>query len=301
MNTIEKMIKDSRSNIKVNTLNAYVTNIHKVFKEVFNNDINTDNFNKFSKVKKYLETLNLATRKNILVAIIVLLQAYNTPSHILKKYNTYFKELSIEYENNYNKQIKSDKEKLNWVTKTEIDNKLKSLEILIDKMNMDKLSKNDKDIIQQHLVISLYIGEHIPPIRNDYAGMKISNTELKKCNYIDLNNNQIILNNYKTDKTYGTKKINIPTYILELITRWIKYNDSGYLLINIRQGDPMTKNGLTKYLNKIFKPKKVSTTILRKVYLSNKYPVLYNRKDMKNDAYVMGHSIDTQQSIYTKK
>ena len=43
----------------------------------------------------------------------------------------------------------------------------------------------------------------------------------------------------------------------------------------------MTNNGLTKYLNKIFKPKKVSTTLLRKLYLSEKYPVIHNRKDMK--------------------
>ena len=46
----------------------------------------------------------------------------------------------------------------------------------------------------------------------------------------------------------------------------------------------MTKNGLTKYIYKIFKPRKVSTTILRKVYLTTKYPVIYNRKDMKDDA-----------------
>ena len=63
----------------------------------------------------------------------------------------------------------------------------------------------------------------------------------------------------------------------------------------------MKKNGLTKYLNKIFKPKKVSTTLLRKLYLSEKYPVVHNRKDMKKDAYVMGHSVSTQQGIYRKK
>ena len=63
----------------------------------------------------------------------------------------------------------------------------------------------------------------------------------------------------------------------------------------------MTNNGLTKYLNKIFKPKKVSTTILRKLYLSEKYPVIHNRDDMKKDAYIMGHSVETQQGIYRKK
>ena len=301
MDDILKTIKKDRSNIKDNSLNAYISNIKKVFNELFKGDISIDNFNQFAKVKKYLETLTPATRKNITIAIVILLRAYKVSNYIVNKYKKYFEEQSIEYENNYNKQLKSEKEKKNWVTKEEIDTILKTLKDKISKMDMDNLSRNDKDIIQQHLIISLYIGEYIPPMRNDYAGMKISTKDIKTENYINMETKQIILNQYKTDKTYGTKIIAIPDYIYTLIKRWLQYNNSGYLLVNINKFDPMTKNGLTKYIQKIFKPKNVSTTILRKVYLSTKYPVVYNRKDMKNDAYIMGHSIDTQQSIYTKQ
>ena len=138
-------------------------------------------------------------------------------------------------------------------------------------------------------------------MRNDYAKMKVSDKELKDENYINLKTKQIVLNKYKTSKTYGEKKIDIPPKIFTLINRWYKLNNSDYLLINIRDKNAMTNNGLTKYLNKIFKPKKVSTTILRKLYLSEKYPVTHNISDMKKDAYVMGHSIKTQQGIYRKK
>jgi len=301
MNKILETIRADRSNIKENSLNAYVSNIRKVFIELFNNDIDVKHFNQFVKVRKYLESLTPATRKNIAIAIVILLRAYKVRKSILNKYKKYFEELSIEYENNYNKQLKSAKDEKNWITKEEIDTRLKELESKISKMDMENLSKNDKDIIQQHLVVSLYIGEHIPPMRNDYAGMKISKGPLEDGNYINMKTKQIILRQYKTEKTYGEKKIDIPAHIYDLIERWIKYNPSGYLLANIKQFDPMTKNGLTKYIYKIFRPRKVSTTILRKVYLTTKYPVIYNRKDMKDDAYVMGHSVDTQQSIYTKK
>lgn len=301
MNDIYKTIKNDRSNIKENSLNAYVSNIRKVFSELFENDIDVKHFNKFAKVKKYLELLTPATRKNIAIAIVILLRAYKVNKTILNKYKKYFEELSVDYENNYNKQLKSAKDEKNWITKEEIDVKLKELENKISKMDMEDLTKNDKDIIQQHLVVSLYIGEHIPPMRNDYANMKISNGELEQGNYINMKTKQIILRDYKTDKAYGEKKIDIPLYIYGLVERWIKYNHSGYLLANIKAFDPMTKNGLTKYIYKIFRPRKVSTTILRKVYLTTKYPVIYNRKDMKDDAYIMGHSVDTQQSIYTKK
>lgn len=301
MNDILKTIKVDRSNIKENSLNAYVSNINKVFKEVFDGDIDVKHFNQFIKVRKYVETLTPATRKNIIIAIVILLRAYKSAPGIQAKYKKYFEELALEYENNANKQLKSEKDEKNWITKAEIDVRLKDLEKQISEMDMNNLNRLDKDIIQQHLVVSLYIGEHIPPMRNDYAGMRISSDDLKIDNYVNMDSKQIILNQYKTDKTYGQKTIDIPPHIHGLMKRWLKYNESGYLLVNIKAFDQMTKNGLTKYIYKIFKPRKVSTTILRKVYLSTKYPVIYNRKDMKDDAYVMGHSIDTQQGVYTKK
>ena len=299
MEDIEKKIKEARSNIKVNSLNAYISNIRKVFREVFDNDIDIKHFGQFVKVKKYLETLTPATRKNVMNSIIVLLKAYEYNKTTLNKYQKYFESLIDDYENNYNKQEKSKKEEKNWITSQQIKEKINELEDNISKMDLNKLTNKQQDLIQQHLILNLYT--QIPPMRNDYAKMKVSDKDLKNENYINLNTKQIVLNKYKTDKTYGEKKIDIPPKIFTLINRWYKLNNSDYLLINIRDKNAMTNNGLTKYLNKIFKPKKVSTTILRKLYLSEKYPVTHNISDMKKDAYVMGHSIKTQQGIYRKK
>ena len=300
MDDIKKTIQKARSNIKENSLNAYLSNIRKVFKEVFNNDIDIKHFNKFVKVKKYLETLTPSTRKNVMTAIMVLLKAFNTKKATLNKYEKYFKELINDYENNYDKQTKSEKENKNWITQKELQNKIKELEDKIYKYDMSKLTKSQEDIIQQHLLLLLYT--EIPPMRNDYAQMKVYHEkEVKGENYIHLKKKVIILNKYKTSKTYGEKEIDIPDKIIKIIKRWIDITGNEYLLINIRDRNPMTNNGLTKYLNKIFKPKKVSTTLLRKLYLSEKYPVVHDRKDMKKDAYIMGHSLDTQQGIYRKK
>jgi integrase len=300
MDEIKKKIKEERSNIKENSLNAYLSNIKRIFKDVFDNEIDIKKFNQFVKVKKYLDELNPATRKNIMTSIIVLLKAYNINKKTLKKYEKYFEEIVVDFENNYDNQEKSEKEKKNWITKDELDKKINDLEENIDEIDFENLTKTNEDIIQQHLILKLY--SEIPPIRNDYAQMKVyHNKNIKGENYIDLTNKKIILNNYKTDKTYGEKQIELNNNIIQLIKRWINITGNEYLLINIRDKNPMTSNGLTKYINKIFKPKKVSTTILRKLYLSEKYPVIHNRKDMKKDAYIMGHSISTQQSIYRKK
>jgi len=300
MDDIKKTIQKARSNIKENSLNAYLSNIRKVFKEVFDNEIDIKHFNKFVKVKKYLETLTPSTRKNVMTAIMVLLKAFDTKKSTLNKYEKYFEKLINDYENNYDKQIKSDKENKNWITQEELQNKIKELEDKINKYDMSKLTKSQEDIIQQHLLLLLYT--EIPPMRNDYAQMKVYHEkEVKGENYIHLKKKVIILNKYKTSKTYGEKEIDISDKIIKLIKRWVDITTNEYLLINIRDRNPMTNNGLTKYLNKIFKPKKVSTTLLRKLYLSEKYPVVHDRKDMKKDAYIMGHSLDTQQGIYRKK
>ena len=300
MEIIQNKISLSRSNISQNSLNTYLSNIRKVFKELFNDKVDVKLFEQFQKVKKYLETLTPATRKNVMTSIIVLLKSYNTKKSTLNKYQNYFEELVHNYENNYDNQIKSEKETKNWITQKQVIQKIKELESLIQKYNIKRLTKKQEDIIQQHLILSLYT--EIPPIRNDYAQMKVYyEKEEKGQNYINLKNKVIVLNKYKTAKTYGEKKIDIPDKIIKIIERWINITGNEYLLINIRDRNPMTNNGLTKYLNKIFKPKKVSTTLLRKLYLSEKYPVIHDRKDMKKDAYVMGHSLDTQQGIYRKK
>ncbi len=64
---------------------------------------------------------------------------------------------------------------------------------------------------------------------------------------------------------------------------------------------PMKHNTLTKYINKIFYPKKVSTTLLRKIYLSEKYPVVNTYREQLLDSHIMGHSVGTQKMIYSKK
>jgi hypothetical protein len=300
METIKKRIRSSRNNISENSLNVYLSNIRKVFKEVFKNDIDIKHLNQFAKVKKYLETLTPATRKNVMTAIMVLLKASDTKKATLNKYQKYFEGLVADFENNYDNQTKSEKENKNWITQEQLNKKIKELESEISKFDMSKLTKSQEDTIQKHLVLILYT--EIPPMRNDYAQMKVyHDKEVEGENYINLKKKVIVLNNYKTSKTYGKKEIDIPSKVVKVVCRWVDITGNEYLLINIRDRNPMTNNGLTKYLNKIFKPKKVSTTLLRKLYLSEKYPVIHNRKDMKKDAYVMGHSLETQQGIYRKK
>ncbi len=157
---------------------------------------------------------------------------------------------------------------------------------------------------QDYLIALLYSKY---PLRNDWADVKvISKTEYnalgeeqkKQGNYLvkhDTNKYFFVLNEYKTSKKYGEKHIEMDAEILGPLRRWLRHNDSGYLLINTK-GNPLNSNGITKALNRIGvaeRGKPLGSSILRHSYLSHKYKEVSQEKE--KDAELMGHSVATQE------
>ncbi len=64
----------------------------------------------------------------------------------------------------------------------------------------------------------------------------------------------------------------------------------------------MSKNQLSKYLNKVFKPtgKKISASMLRKIKITNEFDAEEIEKKQKL-ADEMNHSVGVQQSVYLTK
>jgi|APGre2960657404_1045060.scaffolds.fasta_scaffold02198_6 integrase len=311
-NDIKSHKISKKKEIKDSSIKDYLRNIRKISKELFNSaKPNVLYFADHESVIEYLENItNCFSRKVMLTSIIVLIDsAVNFDEKIKKIYREYLKKLANENDAVYKENEKNTKEEENWITRKDIQDKIDNLEISIKK---DSFTKRQRaDVFQQYLVLNLYF--LLPPVRNDYTKVKIVNDPLLEkdidlnFNYINLFNNTLYLCNYKTAKFYGTQKILIPEPLLEMIKKYqiIKKENLDYtepfMLINTTNNTQMNSNTLTKYLNKIFKPKKVSTTILRKVYLSEKYPITHSMNEMDIDAAVMGHDINTARKIYTKK
>lgn len=336
-------IKKYKSSIKDSSINTYLSSIKKLCKELFNsNSCSLMYFKDYSSIFEYLENVDsLSTRKNICTAIIILLKS-NTDTigtsvkatNLINEYSKYHKALASKQIDSYLDNEKTDKELTNWVTTSEIEAKINMLFIKLKSLDNHThyigTSRSWIDTFQQYLVLNLYT--KLPPIRNDFANVKITNIPNFKPEKLDVNyinfyrdssettegcsfNDKVsegckanlILNTYKTSKTYGIKTIPLPGFLVELITKFQKaklsvfFKNIDTLLINTTNLQPMTKNGLTKYLNKIFHPKKISTTLLRKCYLSEKYPVIHTNRERENDSYVMGHSVGMAQNVYIKK
>ena len=317
MDQLKDKIKSSR-NIKDKSLNAYLISLRKLHEK-----INPDKefpstltwLKDKDKVMEHLMDMKLTTRKNYIAAIIVALSTDKEKyEKELKEYRDVLDGVAKEYKDGVEEQRKSEKESANWVSLDKLRKVMRKYKAEIMEKGLlkkDELNKKEFDLLQKWVVSSLYILDDNPPLRNDYTMKVISKSEYDKLSDKEKNDNNYLvvksrnnkffsLGEYKTDKKYGLKKIEVGSKLNSVLNIWLKYNKSGYLLLNSK-GDPMNANSLTKYLNKVFEPtgKKISSTMIRHIFISEKIggPTLKEKQEI---ADKMGHSVNTQE-LYKKQ
>lgn len=314
---------DKARNIKPNSLRAYIISINKVHNAIFNKDI-VDKKNPLDFLKdekKVLETikdLKINTQKNYLSAVIVALDSMNDKGIYdteLKEYREYLDELNKETIKELEKNEKTDNQEKNWVSLQALKKVMNSYKRdLIDRdvFKKETITKKQRDILQMWVVANLYLHDDNPPIRLDYGGMKVvknsdyeklSKDELEENNYLVVKsrtNKFFHFGEYKSKKAHGIKKIPVGKILNSVLNIWLKFNDSGDLLVDSRD-KPMNSNQLSKYISKVFSPtgKKITANMLRHIYISEKHPVEVN-DSKKQTASKMLHSVSTQEN-YSKK
>ena len=242
-------------------------------------------------IQKYAES----TQKTIYATITSVLSLEKEKTSWKKPYKFYYDEM-MTLSNEAKAaptEVKTEKQNTNWLTWDDVKKARDGLEGL------------------PLLILSLYT--MIAPRRNkDYLEMSVFNAlkkdkvdELPKDkNYLIVSGKiprQFIFNVYKTAKTYGTQHIYITGELQEIVSKYLatrKVNKKDKLtpFLVDSEGKAITAdNAITRILNKIF-GKKVGSSMLRHIYLSDKY----NIADMKNDADAMGHSL-SQQRDYLKE
>ena len=313
--SLEKSINDSR-NIKPNSLKAYMISLRKMH-EKLESDAEFDSIdnwmigNNVKKIINLLSEMKITTRKNYLAAVIVALTTDKDKyADALVEYRTYLAIIVEEYNKQMKSQTKTNKQAENWATMEELKEIVSGYKKEIRKLdlaNKEMWSNREFNLYQQYLVGLLYT--ELPPVRLDYSNMLlISEPDYKKLkekdkNYLVLvsrNKKYFSLGSYKTEDKYGVHIIDIPSIVNSVINKFLQHNTSGYFLVNT-QRNVLTDNGLTKLLNKIFAAtgKKISSTMIRHIYLSEKYDA--RNDDMEKDAAAMLHSVGTQQNVYVKK
>lgn len=280
---LKEELKKLRPNLSDGSIKTYSSILRNLHKKVFENqEIEKSNFNESKKVLDHLKDMPPNKRKTILSALVVLTDK--------DEYRNVMNGDVSDYNEEIQKQEKSETQRENWIETDEIREVFNRLEndakILFKKQN-----KTNADIqqIQSYIIVSLLGGVFIPPRRSlDYCSMKIRNINKDEDNYI--NKNKLIFNRYKTAKTYGQQDLEIPQQLKNILNRWIAINDGEYLLRD-KNGNQMTSTKLNQYMNRIFGGKKIAVNSMRHTYLTDKYKqTSEENKKLAKDMAEMGSS-----------
>ena len=209
------------------------------------------------------EKYSPSTRASALNACYVVSSISSGYSQVAKYYQTKFQEYIQPINKQRNSGEKTEKEQAYWITWEEVIKRRDELE------GLDKV------------ILSLYT--MIPPRRaKDYGVMEIN---CSSGNCFDVEGHQFIFREYKTAASFGEQKIPVPDDLYSVLMEYIGEKREGKLL-------PITTPSITKHLNKVFKPRKISVSALRHIYDTHHFGEA--KKKMKKVAEQMAHSTNVQ-------
>jgi integrase len=299
-----EILKNNKPLISEITLNGYYNIIRKIYYTIYPEDKSKDKSNKDKNldinkllnipVEIMIDTIplvdkSLTYKKNILCAVIALKPECDLKTQI-KNTNTL---ITTKAES----QEPSQKNIDNHVTKEQIQDKYNELfertktywdEIpKLDNMDMFKLKYME---LQDYVIFCLISSIFIPCRRSrDWYDFKIRNINTDTDNYID--KKEFVFNAYKTSKTYGEYRMEIPKELYRILRKWIRLNPNDYLFTNSKFYN-LDASGFAKRSNKIWGRPGLSVNSMRHAKLQNDYPEMAHISELKQDLKDMSTSLN---------
>jgi len=223
----------------------------------------------WSVVEPVLNTYAESTQVSVLNAICAVLRVTPRAKTLLKMYET---ELAKRVNRNraMPTEEKNTKQEEYWMSWEDVLAKRDALPEGLDKV-----------------LLSLYT--MLPPGRSqEYATMMVNDGD----NTYDPAKGIMRIRKHKTAREFPDEVIEVPEQLKAVLSTWLKGRTSGSLLGLSSVG------AVTKRLNKIFAPKKISVSALRHIYDSHFHGDAV--KALKSDAQKMRHSVSTAMRTYIK-
>jgi hypothetical protein len=255
-------------------------------------------------VKQLAEIQTPMVRKSKLSVIITILDDKHEDhsdelDKALKFYRKEMTEDAAKVDRKELSQELSDKQKEHLISQDEVNNIYNQLKAeATPLMKKTTLTRKQFETLQNFVLLSMYV--LIPPRRSmDYALFKIRNfseSSDSRDNYmINYNKNKkkglasFVFNSYKNSGRLGRQTINdIPKSLERIIDMWKTYNKTDFLLIN-NQGNQITQSRISSLLNEIFGGRNISTSMIRHIWLTDKYKDV-DLQDLTNTANAMGQT-----------
>ena len=308
MVNIEEYLRQNKPEISDSTVSAYTVNLEKLHDRLHG----TRSFEDLEWLKDsaaVLESLqkhcvSYLTQRNYLNAVVVILLNRDGFQAALHTYQAHRDKFNDQYMEIQQTKEPSAKQAQNWVP-------LSDIRELIDEYDEHaKLLRNHADInlkdkvaMQDRFMLHFWTTY---PMRNDLHNTRvITKRVFNALDQVDKDNNNYIIvgkevvlsiGNYKTRKKYGVKKIPIEEKpVLKAMKQWLSVSpNSEYILVNVKDGTPMSSLHITQNLTRIFKKhfnKSVGSTLLRHIVLTEKFGK--QLQDMELMADMMAHTVST--------
>jgi len=205
----------------------------------------------------------------------------------------------VEHKSDEQNQTKNDKQKESMIPKEEVQTALTKLKVQADHIYKTKdTSAKAMNTLTNYILLCLASGIYMEPRRSlDWTEMKIKNKD-DALNFYDSKTGTFIFNKYKTAKVYNQQTEKVPIELKKILDKWCKYNPNDFMLFNTK-GGKLTSPNIATRLNEIF-GKKISTSALRHIYISDKFKDMPSLKELQETASALGHSVP-QMLEYIKK
>jgi hypothetical protein len=292
MMNLHKELREKREIADV-TANQYIRTLYSLNSELpFKNLAWLKNT---PSVELRLQNYAESTQKTMLSTIVSTLSLVKSSSY--KKIFAYWYNRMmerVEEDKTKDSSVKTPKQEKNWLSWDVILSHEKRLEEEVQAIK--SFTPADWPTILAFMVLSLYT--KFSPRRNqDYQFMKVVKSAKQvttNFNYFVMDTSQFVFNKYKTADSHGEQTFDVPPELLHAIMLYLKFHPAkspkGFQFLVLADGSPLPSvNSITRILNRIF-GRNVGTTMLRHIYLSNKY----NVTEMNEDAEKMGHTSGMQ-------
>ena len=288
--SLAEFIQNKRPTLSAGSVKTYVSTVGSLFRGLYPDEtLSVSTIGKLDNPKKVLDWLGAnktpASRKPFLSALAVIFnnEAYRNAmladAKILKK--------------DLDKQVMTDEMSENWVSQDDIKKRLDELKK--DAFKQYHSAAPDLQQIQQYIILCLLGSQYIQPRRaKDYTDFKIKNINKETDNYIE--KNELVFNSFKTAKTAGQQRIEMPKQLKTILNKWIKINPTEYLLFDVN-GNQLSSPQLNQRINKIFGSSTgVGVNMMRHSFLTEKYgdglsEAKQKKKELVKDMAAMGTSI----------
>jgi hypothetical protein len=286
------------------TLQQYIINLSTIAREVGADMTDKEWVIKnWTNIKTYLESIeNLHTRKSKVCAVLFTEHIHPLPAIISFYLKRAVQILLNAINERYATNLKTKKQETNWVDITDIDEKIDELE---DDITTEITFENYKNILR----FLILIFHKAIPVRNDLVRTKIiydgETHDDPEYNYILINEKAFVMNNYKTKKQYGQKRLSLPPIITDAFETYLPvlkhFSPNGYFYAKMN-GEQQTSVQFTKLFNSIWESDglKVGSTQIRRSVITELYDVEHEQKKQEL-ANKMCHSVSTASLIYAKK